>query len=157
MHVETPASAETADSVQRRRAIGTALFWGAAVVLLLGLSVGLALLFRQAPPTREIGVAQAGTAVALQVGERLAVALEGNPTTGYTWSVAAADPAILKQLGEPEFQPASSALGAGGMQTIRFAATGVGTTPLKLIYARPFEPDTPPLATFEVQVRVGAP
>lgn len=161
MQAETRSAAEAADGTQRRRTLAAALFWGVAVVLLLGLSVGLALVFRREPPaapaTYVIGAAQDGTEVALQMGESLAVTLEGNPTTGYTWSVAAVDPTILRRLGEPEFMPTSDALGAGGMQTVRFAATGVGTTTLKLIYARPFEPDTPPLATFEVLVRVSAP
>lgn len=161
MHAETGTSSSVPDAGPRRRTIATVLFWGGAIVLLIAFSVGLALLFRRetpaAPPTREIGAAQAGTEVALQVGERLAVTLEGNPTTGYTWMVAAADPALLVQLGEPEFQPTSDALGAGGMQTLRFSAIGAGTTSLQLIYVRPFEPDAPPLATFEAQVRISAP
>lgn len=161
MHAETRSSADSTSAAWRRRMLSIALFWSIAIVLLIGLSVGLAFMFRRgAPgeaPTKVITAAQAGTEVALQVGERLAVTLEGNPTTGYTWMVATADPAMLTQLGEPEFQPASDALGAGGMQTLRFAAIGAGTTPLTLIYVRPFEPNAPPLATFNVLVRVSAP
>ncbi len=64
------------------------------------------------------------------------------------------DATVLEPAGEPEFRPASSALGAGGTVTARFVAVGAGQTTLTLNYARPFERDVPPLKTFTVSVLV---
>ena len=57
-------------------------------------------------------------------------------------------------VGEPEFHPASSALGASGTVTFRFEAVGAGQTTLKLIYSRPFEKGVLPPKTFAASVLV---
>ena len=95
-----------------------------------------------------------GTAVEVAKGGTLAITLEGNPTTGYTWEVATSDESVLKLDGEPEFKAKSQAIGAGGMMTLRFRAEGVGKTDLKLVYHRPWEKDQEPAETFEVAVTV---
>jgi inhibitor of cysteine peptidase len=95
-----------------------------------------------------------GRSIELRVGDTLEVSLPGNPTTGFEWEVAKMDPAILRSRGEPEFVPSSSALGSGGIQTIRFETVGTGQMKLTLIYHRPFEKDTPPARTFEVTITV---
>jgi inhibitor of cysteine peptidase len=74
--------------------------------------------------------------------------LEGNPTTGYTWELAPGSGELVVLQGEPEFKADSSALGSGGVITLRFKAVKQGTGPLKLIYHRSFEPNTAPLETF---------
>jgi len=96
----------------------------------------------------------AGGTVDLRVGETMAVVLEGNPTTGFTWETAALDASVLKQLSEPEFEPESSLIGAGGTFTFRFEAVAPGQTLLRLVYHRPWETDVPPEKTFEVTVVV---
>lgn len=96
----------------------------------------------------------AGSTVHVKQGGTVQIALEGNPTTGYTWEVAPGSAAGLEQQGEPEFKADSSALGSGGMMTLRFKATQPGTTALKLIYHRTFEPNVAPLQTFEVTIVV---
>jgi len=58
--------------------------------------------------------------------------------------------ALLSQQGEAEFKPGSSALGSGGIVTLRFKAIQPGTMKLKLIYHRTFEPSVPPLQSYEI-------
>ena len=69
-----------------------------------------------------------GAVVEAEVGERVSLELEGNPTTGYAWEVTAIDPAVLAQAGEPEYQSSSDADGAGGTYTFHFNVVGAGET-----------------------------
>jgi predicted secreted protein len=96
----------------------------------------------------------AGTTVHLKQGDVLEIALEGNPTTGYTWEAAPDSGSLLALQGEPQFKADSSALGSGGIMTLQFKAVQTGTAPLKLIYHRTFEPGVAPLQSFEVTVVV---
>jgi len=107
-----------------------------------------------APSSRTITEQDAGKTIEVSQGETLTVLLEGNPTTGYTWELASEDLAILKQVGEPAFTPESGGVGSGGKVSLTFEAVAAGQAPLKLIYHRPFEPDEPPVQTFEVTVVV---
>ena len=95
-----------------------------------------------------------GSQVELNVGKTLAISLEGNPTTGYTWEAADLDDQVLRQVGEPEFKPDSSAIGAGGVQILRFEVVNSGQTSLNLVYRRSWEVDMEPAETFSVQVTV---
>ena len=92
----------------------------------------------------------AGSTVNIKVGNTLEIALEGNPTTGYTWEIAPDGGALLSQQGEAEFKSASSALGSGGIVTLRFKAIQPGNMKLKLIYHRTFEPGVAPLQSYEI-------
>jgi len=107
------------------------------------------------PVMTRLTAKDAGSTVTLRVGDSLEIALEGNPTTGYTWEIAPGAGALMEQWGEREFKPYSSALGSGGMFTLRFKAIQQGEAQLKLIYHRTFEPDVPPLQTFEIKLVVG--
>ena len=98
-----------------------------------------------------------GQTVTLKPGQVLVVRLESNPTTGYAWQLLAADPAVIKQVGEAGFTPAPVAtgvVGAGGTAEWRFAAAGEGTTTIILNYRRPWEKDTRPAQTFTLTVTV---
>jgi len=103
---------------------------------------------------RSITAADAGSQVALRVGESCDVVLVGNPTTGFQWEVARLDTSIVKQVGDAAYEPASSAIGAGGHFTFHFRAVGLGQTPVQLVYRRSFEKNAPPAQTFEIQVVV---
>lgn len=124
---------------------------GAAVVVLFlnGGSPGA-----RKPATVTVSEPNANSSVALHVGDTLAVTLEGNPTTGYNWEVASSDPALLRQVGEAQFTPDTSALGSGGKVILQFEAASTGQTPLKLIYHRPFETGVAPLKTFELTLTI---
>jgi len=96
-----------------------------------------------------------GREMQLKKGQTLVVTLEGNPTTGYSWEVAEPlDEQVLRQAGEPEFKAESEALGAGGVQILRFEAVNAGKITLKLAYRRSWEKGVEPLNTFSLQVIV---
>ncbi len=88
----------------------------------------------------------------------LTVTLESNPSTGYRWQVIDVDPNVLRQIGDAEFQAADSNRGAqpgaGGTETLRFAAVNSGTTNLMLVYWRPWEKGVQPQKIFNLQVTV---
>jgi len=96
----------------------------------------------------------AGSTVELRVGDTMEVVLDGNPTTGFSWETAAIDASVLKQLGEPGFEPYTNLIGSGGKFTFRFQAVSSGQTLLRLVYHRPWETEVPPEKTFEVTVVV---
>lgn len=100
----------------------------------------------------KIGEADDGGGVTLGIGQVLVVELPGNPSTGYTWSVAE-KPDGLTILGEPEFQADSSLTGAPGMITLRFSADDAGEGTLELWYARPWE-SVQPESVYSVDVTV---
>lgn len=102
----------------------------------------------------ELTAADDGTSVELAQGGALAIALEANPSTGYTWEVAECDENVLRLDGEPEFKAKRDMPGAGGTMTLRFRAEGSGESVLRLVYHRPWEQDKEPAETFEVTVTV---
>ncbi len=94
-----------------------------------------------------------GRLVRLRPGEEVSVTLQGNPTTGFTWEVAASDSAILAAQGEPEYIPRSNLMGAPGTFIFRFKAVQKGAATLRLVYRRPWEKEAP-ADTFGVRVVV---
>lgn len=106
-------------------------------------------------PTYTLDEEDDGSTLTVEVGDIIDVVLEGNPTTGYGWTVdlSAEDAAILEQVGEPTYVPDSELIGAGGTFTFRFRALAVGEATLVLNYARPWE-SVPPLKTFSVTIAV---
>ncbi len=99
--------------------------------------------------------ADADKPIQVSIGQTLQLRLPSNPTTGYSWN-AQQTPAEL-QLDQSAYaaDPQGKNLaGAGGYQTIEFAAKFAGTGELKLEYRRPWEKDVPPAKTFSVTVTV---
>jgi inhibitor of cysteine peptidase len=106
----------------------------------------------QTAPT--LGAEDSGGEVTVQKGQTLTIELKANPSTGYSWQFVESKGAILKQLGEPEFEAESDLLGAPGMQTLRFEAVEAGQMELRLVYRRPWETDVEPVETFTLIVTV---
>ena len=107
------------------------------------------------PATQTINESNDGGTIDLEVGDHLIVRLAGNPTTGYTWEREATPMPSLILTSEKQYTPdASDTVGGGGYYQWAFQAEKVGTTNLKLIYQRPFEPDQTPAKTFVVAVQV---
>ena len=101
--------------------------------------------------------ASAGSTIEMRVGDKLDVKLEGNPTTGYNWTIESVDSQIIKQLGESEFKQnkqSQNLVGAGGSIIHHFEAIKSGQTQLKLIYHRPWETDVAPIKIFEITIVV---
>jgi inhibitor of cysteine peptidase len=95
-----------------------------------------------------------GRQIELEKGQTLAISLEGNPSTGYTWEMVESEGSILRQVGEIEFKAESDLVGAPGTQTLRFETVEAGQMDLKLVYHRAWEEGVQPLETFTVQVTV---
>lgn len=95
----------------------------------------------------------AGKTVSLKVGDTLEVRLEGNPSTGYEWSVAAPSGSALTQVGERTFVSKSTLLGAPGVYIFRFKAESKGTEELVFTYKRAWE-TTPEDRTVTVKVSI---
>jgi inhibitor of cysteine peptidase len=105
-----------------------------------------------------LGTEDHGRRVQVDTSQVIVLTLESNPSTGYRWEVVGADSAVLQQVGEVEFTPASELdpppLGASGVEVYRFEAVGAGETTLELVYHRPWEEGVEPLETFSVEVLV---
>lgn len=95
-----------------------------------------------------------GTTQTVRHGEEIVVRLRGNPTTGYTWYIANVEEAVLRQVGDADFDPDSDADGSGGIVTLRFEAVGRGATSLDLVYRREDEPDADASRRWQVTVVV---
>lgn len=77
-------------------------------------------------------------AIEVKVGERFAISLQSNPTTGYRWHPEF-DSEFLK-LVESEFVPPSSEMiGAAGVETFVFSTLKQGQVEVTMIYKRPWE------------------
>ena len=107
-----------------------------------------------ASKTLSLTEADHGRAVRAKKGEAIQIVLEGNPTTGYTWMVDDVDPKIVAATGAPSFEPASTAVGAGGKFTLNFVALEHGQTNMRVIYIRPSERGRAPEKTFAIMITV---
>jgi len=96
-----------------------------------------------------------GKQIELEEGQTLAITVESNPSTGYSWARQDDPPDdVLVLVGEPEYRAKSTLPGGGGTETLRFRAERPGTTTLELIYRRPWEEDADPAATYTLTVSV---
>jgi inhibitor of cysteine peptidase len=83
-----------------------------------------------------------GRSVGIEVGDRIVVILDANPTTGYSWQLAAGlDQAIVTHVTREYAQQGAPAPGVGGAETWTFEATSPGSTSITLDYLRPWEPE----------------
>lgn len=96
---------------------------------------------------------QDGKEISVRVGQTIVVDLEAAPTTGYRWEIEGLDGAILRQVGEPEFESkAPFVMGAPAQQRLRLEVVGAGSTTLSLVYRRSRETGKPPAKTYTVTV-----
>lgn len=90
--------------------------------------------------------------VTLCAGERLMIALPGNPTTGYGWEIDD-EPLMLYRADGLDYRPSSGRIGSGGTFFFRYEAAKSGTGRLELAYRRAWEA-VPPQQTFSIFVTV---
>lgn len=100
-----------------------------------------------------------GQEYSLARGNSLTLMLNSNPTTGYRWTASYDDKMLT--LVSKDYQQAGNGnlLGQGGKDIWRFQALQAGTTEIKMIYSRPWEPIPPgesvqPIKTFTLKVVV---
>ena len=90
----------------------------------------------------------------VDVNTEFVVALDSNPSTGYSWQESH-DQSFLTLVDKKfEQSPGSKGMpGAGGTEYFRFKALKVGETRITLGYSRPWE-SKPPLDTREFTVKI---
>ncbi|MFA5885442.1 MAG: protease inhibitor I42 family protein [Acidimicrobiia bacterium] len=90
------------------------------------------------------GVYTAGQSITVQQGDTFVIALDANPSTGYSWSAAANPNATYVSSKQVQGKDLP---GAPGTQRLTFRATAAGSSTLVLNYSRPFETGVPPVQT----------
>jgi len=125
------------------------------ILFLVALAVMVILITGCGPVQTQLSAADNGKTVEVKAGDQIVIALEGNPSTGYTWEAKDLDASMFQQVGETEFKSSNPGLiGAGGTLTLTFKTLKAGTSALTLIYHRPWETDVAPVNTFMVNVTV---
>lgn len=96
------------------------------------------------------------------VGQRLEIALDGNPSTGYMWEIEADGAPALAPVpllaaprapAAPETRPV---VGSPVLHRWHFEAVQPGTTSVRLVYRRSWEKDVAPIRDAEFRVKVEA-
>ena len=93
--------------------------------------------------------------ISAKVGEIIVIELDGNATTGYSWSeqLGRSDSVLESQGNEykPREMPVGM-VGGPGKSYFRYLVKAPGKTELVFGYARPWEKDTPPAQLFNVKI-----
>jgi inhibitor of cysteine peptidase len=96
--------------------------------------------------------------VQLNVGDKLAVRLASNPSTGYSWKVGQINQQLLRLTGDPRFEASSSGLlGAPGTEVFEFEARAPGGEALALLYQNPTLRGVQAANTFRLRVVISDP
>ena len=101
-----------------------------------------------------IDKSEGGRQFQVDSGHRVMIRLQENPTTGYQWEVEAVDPQILSPVKSDFSTSVNSVIGAGGVRTFVFEAGSPGTTSLRLVLKRGWEPKQKAADHFEVTIQV---
>jgi len=105
----------------------------------------------------ELSADQDGKSVTIAKGREIVVRLAGNPTTGFNWRVGEISGAAVKSQGEPTYVPTQHTqrmVGTGGTFVFKFLAVKPGKSTVKLVYARPWEKEKPPVQSFTTTIEV---
>ena len=110
----------------------------------------------RAPPTLDIGLANAADPIRLQVGQAVRVHLPASPASGYGWELQ--EPAALLSIeADPGGDPLTFTRSGSDSRVMswRFRAHDRGSTLLKFRYGRPWETraDSRRTETFHIDVR----
>ena len=106
-------------------------------------------------PTVTVTDQDNGKDIDLIAGNTLLVKLKSNPSTGYAWTVSGdPSPLRLEKTTYVKNSKSSKAVGAPGMQVLRFGVSSSGMATLTVVYRRSWEYNVPPAKTFSVRVNV---
>jgi inhibitor of cysteine peptidase len=98
--------------------------------------------------------AQNGKTIVIARDAPLVIALESNPSTGYSWRLSNNDGAIVKFIDQSTFPPMVAMPGAAGHQMFKFKAIAAGSDSIELEYLRPWEKGVAPAKKFRIEVTV---
>lgn len=110
------------------------------------------------PETLVLTERDSGSVIDVKTGDRIAIRLEANPTTGYLWMTSVPNDRVVREvdnryvpLKESETEPFVS--GAPAAKLFTYVVTGPGEAGIKMEYRRPWEGDRAPRKTFGVLLR----
>jgi len=120
--------------------------------------IGAALASGSGTGATTVYAADSGSTIELAVGETLTVTLDSNPTTGFSWALAAnSDEAVLQEV-DHEYVADDTGetplAGAGGVENWTFKALEKGETTVSMEYGQPWEGGEKAAQTFELTVAV---
>ena len=99
---------------------------------------------------------QNGRSVSINAGQNISINLRANPSTGYRWSVAGNDEAILPLISrdykQREAEPGM--VGVGGTLNLIFKGIKAGQVKLKLEYSKPLASEGDTVKYFEMDITV---
>ena len=105
----------------------------------------------------KVGESANGKTIQVIVGQKIIIALKGNPTTGYSWQIKKIEGDAIWQIGKVKYLPREHAprmVGAGGIYIFTFQAQRTGVSKLLLEYKRAWEKNKPPARTFTAIISV---
>lgn len=82
------------------------------------------------------------------------IALECNPSTGYSWNIVSIDSSRVTLFADPSFVARDSLPGTSGTCFLEFKALKKGKTPIRLAYFQEFDNECAPQDSFFVTVIV---
>lgn len=124
--------------------------------LLAGIAAALASLLFASCASPAARFADPSMPIEVLQGQRFEIALEANPTTGYSWALAKRLENRVITLATTRYFPnETSRVGSGGTEVWSFQARHEGTAAIVLAYRRPWEPEPGPSTNrvFRVTVR----
>ena len=122
------------------------------LILVAGVAVGAAC--TGGSNNLNVDASYSGKQVELSVGQSLAVTLNSNASTGYSWYLAQnSDETVLNKTGNEYISPQTTLVGAGGKDEWTFKALKKGNSTISMGYSRPWE-SMLPAETFNLTVVV---
>jgi inhibitor of cysteine peptidase len=127
----------------------------AGMMLSIGGNIGWAQTNASPAPEDLVLTAQhSGQTVAASVGQRIFINLEGNPSTGFSWSLTSSNGDSVVSTGPYVYTATSPGVtGSGGTFSFPFQAVKLGPTTLGLTYRQPWNPEGE-VQTFSVTIQV---
>lgn len=114
----------------------------------------------QTPTGQEVWVTEedSGGTVTIGMADSLIVALDSNPTTGFSWALVSISNTSVVTNVSSEYIPnptptGEPIVGSGGEEIWTFAPQAAGTSTIEMMYARPWE-SVEPAARFNITVTV---
>ena len=109
------------------------------------------------PANKQLTKADNAKTIAVNTGDRIELALDCNPSTGYAWEITGINTAVLKQVNDVSFKASSKAIGAPGVCTFAFDALATGASALNLGYKQWWDDEMKQDPTFAATIVVNAP
>ena len=134
--------------MRNQRLMSFVAFAGMAVAL----GTGLVACSDDSDSSGSVPVYQDGDSITVGNGKEFVIALDANPSTGYTWD-AGTNPNV-KLVSSKQVSAKGAAPGASGTQRMTFKGYKKGSSTLELAYARSFEGGVPPAKTASFDVTV---